>query len=196
MPARARISRHLDLYSYWLSKRGARIMPARGDINPADIPRLLPHLLIVERAGDQFRYRLVGSAIAQGVGYAVTGTIVGSSVFEPDAAAKVRAIFGRVFTAATPVFSAGQYIHKTGAGIELSLLTAPLSEDGRVVNMSISTLAVCFSGAQAPEPGWLRGLPANMGDVIEVRDTMQLETLCCQWGERCLTRPEMQRLPG
>jgi hypothetical protein len=196
MPARARISRHLDLYSYWLSKRGARIMPARGDINPADIPRLLPHLIIVECAGDQFRYRLVGSAIGQAVGYPVTGAIVGFSIVDPEDATKLRAIFQLVFTAASPVFAAGQYIHKSGAHVELSLLTAPLSEDGRVVNMSISTLAACFSGPSVPQRGWLKYLPAKVDDVIEVHDAAQLETLCCQWGERCVTWPEKRRLSG
>jgi len=171
-------------------------MPARGDINPADIPRLLPHLLIVERAGDQFRYRLVGSAIAQAVGYPVTGAIVGSSIVEREAAAKVTALFERVFTAASPVLAAGQYVHKTGAHVELSLLTAPLSEDGRVVNMSISTLAACFSGPSVPQPGWLKGLPGNVGDVIEVQDAAQLEMFCREWEERCEIRPEERRPPG
>jgi hypothetical protein len=78
MPMQAPISHHLDLYSYWHSKRGTRNMPARSDMNPADIPRLLPYLLIVERAADQFRYRLVGSAIVDGLGYDATGGAVGS----------------------------------------------------------------------------------------------------------------------
>src|SRR5215472_8056847 len=98
-------SHHLDLYRYWLSKRGARIMRARGDINPADISLLLPYLLVVERAGDQFRYRQVGRTIVEAVGYDATGVTVGSYIAAPETAAELRAIFGRVFTAAGPVFA-------------------------------------------------------------------------------------------
>jgi hypothetical protein len=58
----------LDLYTYWLSKRGARVMPARTDIDPADIPQLLPYLTIAEKAGDQFRYRLKGTGVVWGGG--------------------------------------------------------------------------------------------------------------------------------
>src|SRR5262245_60948899 len=192
MPARARTSRHLDLYAYWQSKRGARTMPARSDLNPADIPLLLPDLVLVERAGDQLRYRLVGSAIAEGVGYGVTGAVVGSYIVEPKIAMEVRAIFERVFRAASPVFAAGQYVHKTGTNVDLSLLTAPLSEDGRVVNMSISTLAACFSAAPAPQRGWLEGLPVKVSYVIDVKDAADLETLCREWEQRC-ERPSAGR---
>jgi hypothetical protein len=52
---RAPLSHHRDLYAYWFSKRGSRSMPARGDVNPVDIPLLLPYLILVERAGEQLR---------------------------------------------------------------------------------------------------------------------------------------------
>jgi PAS domain len=170
----APLSRHLDLYRYWLWKRGVRIMPARGDINPADIAPLLPYLMIVERAGDQFHYRQVGSGIAEAVGHDATGITVGTYIAAPETAAEVRAIFERVFTAAGPVF----------AKIDLSLLTAPLSEDGVVVDMAISTFAARFNAAFAPEPGWLKGLPVKVDRVLEVGDTAQLETLCREWEQR------------
>jgi PAS domain len=80
IPMQEPASHHLDLYRYWLSKRGTRIMPARGDINPADIVPLLPYLMIVERAGDQFRYRQVGNAIVEAVGYDATGITVGTYI--------------------------------------------------------------------------------------------------------------------
>ncbi len=58
----APVDRHLDLYGYWLERRGSRAMPARRDIDPVgSIPHLIASLLIVERAGDQFRARLAGS---------------------------------------------------------------------------------------------------------------------------------------
>jgi hypothetical protein len=180
----APVSRHLDLYRYWLWKRGVRIMPARGDINPADIAPLLPYLMIVERAGDLFRYRQVGSGIAEAVGHDATGITVGTYIAAPETAAEVRAIFERVFTAAGPVFVTGEFIHKAVAKINMSLLTAPLSEDGVVVDMAISTFAAHFSAAFAPEPGWLKGLPVKVDVVTDIRDAAQLEALCREWEQR------------
>jgi len=35
-----------QLYDYWLTRLGAHLMPARADINPADIKPLLPDEII------------------------------------------------------------------------------------------------------------------------------------------------------
>jgi hypothetical protein len=167
-------------------------MPARSDISPAEIPLLLPYIMIVERAGDQFRYRLVGSAIVRSVGYDATGVTVGSYVAAPEAAAEARAIFERVFVDACPVFATGEFIFKSGHHLNMSLLTLPLSEDGRVVNMSISTLATCFSDIAAPQRGWLAGLPAKVFDVTDIKNAAELEAICREW-ERCCEPVDEER---
>jgi hypothetical protein len=160
MPRRP-ISHHLDLYDYWLTKRGSRAMPARGDLNPADIPALLPHMMIVEKTGDQFRYRPVGTAVVQAVGHDATGSAVGSSLVEPAQAMEARAIFERVCTGAHPVFASGEFIFKSGASFAMSILTLPLSGDGTIVNMTVSTLAACYSALRPAKRGWLKGLPVK-----------------------------------
>jgi len=185
MRTRATISHHLDLYAYWLAKRGPRAMPARSDIEAADIPALLPYLIIAERAGDQFHYRLVGSAIVRSVGYDATGVAAGSYLADPKAAVQARTIFEDVFMNARPVFATGEFIFESGLHLNMSLLTLPLSKDGRIVNMSISTLATFFSDIAAPQRGWLAGLPAKVFDVTDVGDTAKLEVLCREWEQLC-----------
>ncbi|MDF1791892.1 MAG: PAS domain-containing protein [Thalassobaculaceae bacterium] len=51
------------MLAYWSTRRGGRDLPARADIDPVDIPGLLPHigLIDVEAAPRRYRYRLVGS---------------------------------------------------------------------------------------------------------------------------------------
>jgi len=51
--------------SYWMSERGHRPMPERGDIDPTEIPWALSRLFIAdyERAADVYRYRLAGNEI-------------------------------------------------------------------------------------------------------------------------------------
>ena len=53
-------------YAYWHCKGGGKSMPSRGDLDPLEIPRLLPSLFLVDVVpGDRrrFRFRLVGSRI-------------------------------------------------------------------------------------------------------------------------------------
>ena len=37
-----------QLYDYWIACGGTKDMPVRSDINPADIPRLLPYLSLID----------------------------------------------------------------------------------------------------------------------------------------------------
>lgn len=50
---------------YWNSIRGARLMPARSDIVPEAIVRLLPNVILMDVAHNplNFRYRLIGTEI-------------------------------------------------------------------------------------------------------------------------------------
>ena len=51
------------LYRYWDRQRGARLMPARGDLDPLDMKPFLPGLLLVDVVADDrlYVYRLVGT---------------------------------------------------------------------------------------------------------------------------------------
>src|SRR3546814_340977 len=58
-----------DLYLYWSDKRGPRNYPARSEIAPEEIKRLLPFVLLhdVLDDGSHFRFRLVGTDAASGI---------------------------------------------------------------------------------------------------------------------------------
>lgn len=57
-----------DLYSYWSSLRRDGELPLRADLDPIDIPQLLPFIALVESAdgGRGIRFRLVGTDMAFG----------------------------------------------------------------------------------------------------------------------------------
>lgn len=63
------------LYSYWLKRRGGRLMPRRADIEPGDIKPLLPNLFLSEFETEPFRvrYRLIGTEIVNHARYDFTG---------------------------------------------------------------------------------------------------------------------------
>lgn len=64
------------LHDYWASKRtGPGDLPGRDDIRPEQIKPLLPFvwLLDFDHATSTFRYRLIGTAVVDGVGKDYTG---------------------------------------------------------------------------------------------------------------------------
>jgi hypothetical protein len=185
MPFRAPISYHLDLCRYWLVKRGGRAMPSRSDLDPGEIPALLPHLMIVDKVDGRFRWRLVGTSAVLEVGRDPTGTIVGSYDSTPESAAAARAIYERVFTTAHPIFATGEFKVKSGAVINMSLLTLPLSDDGATVNMAVSTLIARIDFGLAASADWLKGRPVKLRDVVDVAASDDLEKRCLDWERYC-----------
>lgn len=55
----------VDILAYWSGKRGGRRFPGRGDIDPVEIPRFLPRIMLADVSRDplDFHYRLVGTGI-------------------------------------------------------------------------------------------------------------------------------------
>lgn len=64
-----------DLYLYWLGKWQGPRMPTRADIEPLEIPTLLPLVYLVDVEGDprRFRFRLIGTRIVAWLGRDLTG---------------------------------------------------------------------------------------------------------------------------
>lgn len=65
------------LHEYWRSKAGADgSVPQRRDIDPTDLPDLLPNLMLVDVERDplRFRYRLVGTRVVDFSYHDFTGT--------------------------------------------------------------------------------------------------------------------------
>lgn len=58
----------LEFYEYWRHKAGGRILPSRADLDPLEIPQLLPGIFLIDVvAGSprRFRFRLVGTRIGE-----------------------------------------------------------------------------------------------------------------------------------
>ncbi len=64
-----------QIYDYWIGCAGSRSMPARPDINPAEIPRLLPFisLIDVDPAIEKSRVRLAGTRLRDVYDREITG---------------------------------------------------------------------------------------------------------------------------
>jgi hypothetical protein len=68
-----------QLYDYWSTKRGARKMPSRADIDPLDMTFIMGNVILVDViAGTPlgFRIRLHGTNLVERVHYELTGKML------------------------------------------------------------------------------------------------------------------------
>jgi hypothetical protein len=152
-------------------------MPAHRDIDPVDIPRVLPHMALVHRPDGQFRFRLVGTEIAQMIGRDLTGAPVDSHA--GDAGAPLEGLAERVFTAARPLFVTGFFKTRLNAIQNVSALFLPLSDDGTHVDMMVCTRIACL-GAPDTNLDW-NGAHLKISQMINVGGANDLESGCLLW---------------
>ncbi|MBT3371217.1 MAG: PAS domain-containing protein [Rhodospirillaceae bacterium] len=146
---------------YWRRLCGQRRMPARKDLNPADIPRLLPKLMLAEvanptaktgpnsHAGNatasalvqapQFRFRLVGTEVTGQFGTELTGLRLSEVDYGAQADA-VAALYRRVLDCGEPQFARIDFTLGPGLPVQMEHLLLPLSDDGSHVNMILAVL--------------------------------------------------------
>lgn len=136
------------LFEYWREKRGPRKMPARADLEPADIPDLLPDIALVDVLEEQpyLRYRLVGTRQCAARGLDPTGKPVTEGYLGrhlPGMREQVLSNYRRVIDSGKPLFRdtsiAGQDnrgdILLGGRLIARFSLFLPLGSDGGTVDM-------------------------------------------------------------
>jgi hypothetical protein len=129
----------LEMYAYWQRKRGARAMPARADLEPAEIKRLLPGMLLVDvrPSADgalEFVYRLVGTREVDMRGHDPTGKPVAEAYYGKSAEL-VTACYRRVVETGQPLLDEDCF-HLPGQEWSPSAsIYLPLSNDGAQVNM-------------------------------------------------------------
>ena len=131
---------------YWEQRRGARAMPRRRNIDPAELRQVLPHVQITEviDGGARFRYRLVGTAIVEAFGAEFTGKYVDELV-SGERDSFVHACYRAVCAARRPAFVRSKYITTKNVDLTANRVLAPLSEDGVEVNQIPGALTFEFA---------------------------------------------------
>lgn len=135
----ARLAR---LYEYWRAKRGGRRCPARTDIDPVEIPALLPHLILTEvvEGGARFRWRLVGTEVERHFGTSMTGRCIDERL-RGQYLDYLLGLYRTLLAGSTPVYSENSYTTRTGGWdacsevLRTNRLMLPLATDGEIVDM-------------------------------------------------------------
>ncbi len=124
-----------ELFDYWLRSAGSRRMPARSDLDPLKVPRLLPHLGLIDvREGiERAAFRLAGTRLRDVYGREITGKRV-DEVFSGDCAGYWRRIHARILETGQPLHGVVRGPVEGRDHIVLFWLRLPLSEDGGSVD--------------------------------------------------------------
>lgn len=135
---RMRSERVRALYAYWQEKRHGRRMPAREDIDPAEIKPLLPYILLTDIHCDPLRvfFRLVGTAVAEAAGRNLTGQWLHEAQLdgglEPWMASYARLVRDRA-----PVCGRTRATIRPGDERQFEWILLPLSSDGETVDKTL-----------------------------------------------------------
>ena len=124
--------------AYWQSKRGERNMPRRADIDPVEMPDLLPYVRLVDVvAPGRYRYRLVGTELEQlHGGLKFTGKFVHEAL-PPPLANQIVPVYDECVRERRPVFLENTFLapDRERVARHSRVLFLPLSEDDEVVSM-------------------------------------------------------------
>jgi len=123
-----------EVFHYWDRKRGERVMPARSDIDPNEMRRHLPGIMLVEVKRDplDFVYRLVGTREVAARGNDPTGKRVADSWFGSNAQ-DVVANYERVVASRSFLYDFDKFVRPGGRRVQDESLFLPLATDGEEV---------------------------------------------------------------
>jgi hypothetical protein len=141
----------VELYDYWAGKCRDGRVPARRDVDPVDLPRHLPNLMLIDVMGPplRFRYRLVGTQVVAASAEDRTGVFFDAVEFF-----RKNPIVMTQYQEVVETRRAGLSLEPfrnfvDGTTYEVERLILPLASDGRTVDM----LIVYFSFKTGP---WAR----------------------------------------
>jgi hypothetical protein len=162
---------HRQMYAYWEQKRGSRRVPSRADIDPTEIPRLLPNLLISEHVAEgsieRWRYRLAGTAVAAAFGRNPTGHYI-DELTKGAYREFIERIHRIVRDEQRALFCASEYTGPRDLRMSAKRLLLPVTTDGRQVDQII-TLLVFRMGTRLPaviELDHTEGTTSHAGPIL------------------------------
>ncbi|WP_339831163.1 PAS domain-containing protein [uncultured Parvibaculum sp.] len=130
------------LIAYWERKRGTRIMPAPSDIDPVEMPRLLPYIAIADITCEplDMRYRLMGTRLVEMGGVDRTGTSI-REAHSGERLAERLAALEHLLASPGPVAHGGHLDWLDRGYRRFECVHLPLSADGVNVTRLIAAYA-------------------------------------------------------
>ncbi len=127
----------IDFLETWKALRQGRRAPARPDDLPGAFRRHLGWITLIEPAGDDYRFRLIGSHVVEMAGRDATGKRM-REAYAPDDAATIIAECAAVFRDCACLHSEFKARAPGRDFIRIVGLALPLAADGRTTDMLIA----------------------------------------------------------
>jgi len=130
--ARPKLQRMFD---YWSSHRRNGALPSRTDIDPIDLPDLIPNFMMFEAIEDftDFRIRLAGTKVEEVFGGAMKGLTL-SGIAKRDSFSEVWQSFDRIIASREPEFRSDTLTNVDKRYVVFERLLCPLAADGKTVD--------------------------------------------------------------
>lgn len=140
-------SRIRQLFEYWQSKRQGAALPRRADIDPTQIPQLMPYVLLVDIEQNPFRvrYRLVGTKVVESTGFEFTGRYLDEIVL-PDDEGPFLESYQLCCDTGMPVLARIKWHLDADTTGEYDACFLPLSDDGSRVDKVLAM--ECYDSVQ------------------------------------------------
>lgn len=134
---------HEELFGYWAALRRGCGLPARRDLDPRDIKRLLPTVSLTEvlREPLDFRIRLAGTGLYDVYGREITGKRL-SEIYNAAAADYWRSELNRLVETGKPAVGVHSLAWRGASHLSIMWLRLPLASNGGQVDMILGYDAV------------------------------------------------------
>lgn len=142
-----------DFYHYWVGKMADSGLPSRHEIDAAELPNLLRHLMLVDvvptEDGRRFRFRLMGEQHIAVAGRNVTGQFMDEAL-ETDVD-EVQASYDLVADTRKPHYWRHRFLIVGGEKLTYERTLFPLADDGGTVDTVVSVLVHTVPPSRLPE---------------------------------------------
>lgn len=129
-------------YGYWDAKRAGRSMPSRSDIDPQEIPRLLPSIILIDvlPPDDRLRVRLAGTMVVETYGEDYTGRYL-DQIYFGEQRDNVLRDYRAAVASRLPHYGQHRFHNVNDITYEIERIILPLSNDDSSVNMLMAVLS-------------------------------------------------------
>ena len=140
---------HQEMFAYWASLRRGASLPARVDLHPAGIKRMLPTVSLIDVKRDlggatDYRLRLAGTGLYSVYGREITGRTL-EDVYNSAAVEYWRKELDKVVNERRPGVGVHSLAWKGSPHMSILWLRLPLASNGKDVDMILGYDAVVGS---------------------------------------------------
>ncbi|SDF52643.1 PAS domain-containing protein [Limimonas halophila] len=138
-------------FAHWRTRLRGSAWPRRADLEPTEIPKLLPHLMITQRTleGGE-RLRLVGTHIVDHLGFDPTRRDLCEMAGDGNFADLCLELLAETRRTGTVLHAGGRHLSPGGATRLCQRIVCPLSDGGHGIDATVSCVVFSASRDGAP----------------------------------------------